>query len=85
MANSRSGTALFFDTTASFDGAVTIEAVKYIGNASGTVVISTAAGPIWQDGGTTNLSSDYICARCDSGFTVTITNGAKVYVYLEND
>ena len=83
MANTRSGNVRFCDTTATFTESTKIESVKYIGNASGTVVISTAAGQIWNAGGTADLSTEEICARCDSGFTVTITNGAKVYIYLE--
>lgn len=83
MANTRSGSVLLVDTTASFTGSYTIESVKYIGNASGTAIISTAAGNIWQESGTPNLATEYICARCDSGFTVTVTNSAKVYIYLE--
>lgn len=83
MANTRTGNVIYVDTTASFEKAI-IRAVKYIGNASGTAVISNNSKTIWQESGTNNLSVDEICAVCDSGYTVTLTNSAKVIIYLED-
>ena len=88
MANAAAGNVLFVDTTATTDSrTLKIRAVKYIGNASGTVVITAGTAgtgaTIWQESGTNNLSVDEICARVD-GFHVAITNGAKVIIYLED-
>lgn len=82
MANTRTGNVIYVDTTAAF-AAATIRAVKYIGNASGTATITNDSKNIWNAGGTPDLAVDEICARCDSGFTVTVTNSAKAYIYLE--
>ena len=88
MANARTGNTIYVDTTAyTFADTVKIRAVKYLGNASGTAAISVGTGAsgtvIWQDGGTNNLPVDEICARTD-GFYVTLTNSAKVIIYLED-
>lgn len=88
MANARTGNVIFVDTTAyTLDQSVTVRAVKYIGNTSGTASITaTTSGTgtvIWQETGANNLSVDEICARVD-GFHVALTNGAKVIIYLEN-
>jgi hypothetical protein len=87
MANSRVGNVIFVDTTGyTLDQTVTIGYVKYIGNASGTAIItqgtSGSGSPVWQEAGTNNLPADEICARVD-GIHVAITNSAKVYIYLE--
>ena len=88
MANSRVGNVIYVDTTAyTLDQTCVIRAVKYIGNTSGTATITdgiTGSGkPVWQDSGTANLPADEICAKVD-GFYVTLTNSAKVYIYLED-
>lgn len=88
MANARTGNVIFVDTTAyTLDQAVKIRAIKYIGNASGTAIVTAGtAGTgqvIWQESGTANLSVDEICARVD-GFHVALTNSAKVIIYLED-
>jgi hypothetical protein len=88
MANARAANVIFVDTTAyTLDQKCKIRAVKYIGNASGTAAISVGtAGTgtvIWQEAGTNNLGVDEICARVD-GFYVTLTNSAKVIIYLED-
>jgi hypothetical protein len=88
MANARTGNVIFVDTTAyTLDQSVTIRAVKYIGNASGTLVISAGTAgtgtTIYQESGTANLQVDEICARTD-GFYVALTNSAKCIIYLED-
>lgn len=88
MANGRTGNVIYVDTTAyALDQTVTIAKVKYIGNASGTLVISagiTGSGQtIYQESGTANLQADEICARVD-GFYVALTNSAKCIIYLED-
>lgn len=87
MANSKTGNVIYVDTTGyTVSQAVTIESVKYIGNTSGTAAITSgttgSGSPIWQESGTNNLTVEEICARCDSGFHVEVTNSAKVYIYL---
>ena len=89
MANSYSGNVIYVDTTGyTYSGHAKICAVKYIGNASGTAVItqgtSGSGAPVWQESGTANLSVDPIEAVCD-GFHVAVTNSAKVYIYLKAD
>lgn len=88
MANGRTGNVIYVDTTAyTLDQTVTIARVKYIGNASGTLVITAGTAgtgqTIYQESGTANLSVDEICARVD-GFHVAVTNSAKCIIYLED-
>jgi len=90
MANSQTGNVIYVDTTGyTYSGNATIEAVKYIGNTSGTAAItsgtSDSGSPVWQESGTSNQAAEGICAKCDSGFRVAVTNSAKVYIYLENE
>lgn len=87
MANGRTGSVIFVDTTGYYlDQTVCIEGVKYIGNTSGTAVISagiTGLGQtIWKESGANNQTLDEIECRVD-GFYVTLTNGAQVIIYLE--
>ena len=88
MANSRTGNVIFVDTTGyTISDTVKIESVKYIGNASGTLVITagtTGSGTIiYQESGTNNTSADAIGVRID-GFHVAVTNSAKALIYLES-
>lgn len=88
MANGKIGNIIFVDTTGyTFDQAIKICSVKYIGNTSGTAVItdgiSGSGQVIWKESGASNLPADEIEARVD-GFHVAITNGAQVLIYLES-
>lgn len=88
MANSRTGNVVFVDTTgATVAGPAKIGSVKYIGNTSGTAAItagtSGSGNPIWQEAGSNNVAAEEICAFCQDGFHVAVTNSAKVYIYLE--
>lgn len=88
MANARAGNVIFVDTTGyTLDQILKIRAVKYIGNTSGTAVITMGTSGsgtiIWQETGSNNTAADEICARID-GFHVALTNGAKVIIYLED-
>lgn len=88
MANARKGNVIYVDTTGyTLDQTLTIKAVKYIGAASGTAIITAGTSGsgtiVWQESGTANLRVDEICARVD-GFHVAITNSAVVIIYLEN-
>lgn len=87
MSNARSNNVIFVDTTGyTLNQHVKICSVKYIGNASGTAVItvgtSGSGASIWQESGSANQAADEIEAVVD-GFHVAITNSAKVYIYLE--
>jgi hypothetical protein len=87
MANARTGNIIFVDTTGySLDQTVCIKSVKYIGNTSGTAVISAGTSgsgqTIWKESGATNQAVDEIEAHVD-GFYVTLTNSAQVLIYLE--
>lgn len=71
------------DTTIS--GKVYISAIKYIGNASGTVVIksgSSSGDTIWQESGASNVFNQ-VCISAKDGIHIAITNGAKVFIYLK--
>jgi hypothetical protein len=88
MANVRESNVIFVDTDAGFAGPLTICSIKYIGNASGTAVVtfgSSGAGgdPLWQDSGTANLPVEEVGVYCPDGFYVDVANGAKLYIYLE--
>ena len=88
MANTRSGNVIYVDTTGyTLDQSVEICSVKYIGNTSGTAVITSgtsgSGSKLWEESGASNQAAEEIEARADSGFHVAITNGAKVYIYLE--
>lgn len=87
MANATSGNVIYVDTTAAFTQVGIICAVKYIGASSGTAAITSTTGAVvlWQDGGTNNLPAETVEIKVDSGFTVTVTNSAKLIIYLEAD
>ena len=87
MANTRAGNVIKCDTTATFTDAKQICGIKYIGAASGTAVITDAGGSgnnLWVESGTTNQWNDAEIVAND-GVTVTVTNSAIVYLYLEAD
>lgn len=88
MANTRVANVIYVDTTGyTLDQTVVICSVKYIGNTSGTAVItagtSGSGSKIWQEAGASNQPAEEIEAKAD-GFHVALTNGAAVYIYLEN-
>lgn len=88
MANTRAANVIYVDTTGyTLDQQVTICSVKYIGNTSGTALItvgtSGSGSRVWEESGATNQAAEEIEAKVD-GFHVALTNGAKVYIYLEN-
>lgn len=87
MANGRTGNVIYVDTTAyTLDQTVCIESVKYIGNTSGTAIITAGTSGsgqrIWEESGASNQAAEELEARVD-GFHVALTNGAKVYIYLD--
>ncbi len=86
MANTFSENVIFVDTDAStFAQAKCIQAIKYIGNTSGTLTIKagTSSGKVlWEESGATNTFNNVHIQALD-GIYVTITNGAKAYVYLK--
>lgn len=87
MANHRKENVIFVDTTADFTGIYHIESIKYIGNTSGTAVVNldtnADAKAVWQASGANDLSADEVCIKAQKGFGVTLTNGAKIYIYLK--
>lgn len=88
MANTRAANVIMVDTTAfTLDQTVIVSSVKYIGNTSGTAVITTgitgSGSRIYENSGATTQPVDEICAKTD-GLHVALTNGAKVYIYLED-
>lgn len=88
MANTRAANVIMVDTTGfTLDQTVIIGSVKYIGNTSGTAVItvgtSGSGSMVYENSGASTQPADEICAKVD-GLHVAITNGAKVYIYLED-
>jgi hypothetical protein len=86
MANLKAANVIIVDTTAQFDGVHLIKSVKYIGNTSGTATIkadSTSGVVIWEQDGTADVLDSDLCIKANHGIYVTITNGAKIYIYLE--
>ena len=84
MANSRDSGVLFVDAAStSFNEGMEIQGVKYIGNTAGTAIISNrnSSDPLWEESGTSN-AYDNVKIKASEGITVTITNGAAVYIYL---
>lgn len=86
MANHQAENVIFVDTTgASFEGPKYIEKIKYLGASSGTAKIqeeSASGKSLWEGDGTTD-SVEEICINAKKGIYVTVTNGAKVYIYLK--
>lgn len=88
MANTRNGNVLYIDTTGyTLSGPVSIKSIKYAGNTSGTAVLtantSGSGNRLWEEAGANNQAVDELCIKCADGIHVAITNGARVYIYLE--
>lgn len=85
MANTRAGTVLRVDTSATFAEVRDIVAVKYIGAASGTAVIkneNTSGAQVWEEAGTSNVFNE-VKISCSKGVRVEVTNSAVVYLYMK--
>lgn len=86
MANARSANVIFVDTTAAtYTGPLKICGIKYIGNTSGTLQIqsgSVSGTVLWEARGTSDSFEEAEIYASD-GIYVALTNGAKVYIYLE--
>jgi hypothetical protein len=86
MANSYTGNVQFVDTTGTTLAFISnVCGVKYIGNASGTATIkagSTSGAVVWEESGASNVFNQ-VDFRCSDGLYVTLTNGAKIYIYFE--
>lgn len=86
MANHYAANVIFVDTTAAtYSGPKRICAVKYIGNTGGTAAIqkNDVNGKIlWEADGTADITED-IDIFASGGIYVTVTNSAKVYIYLK--
>lgn len=88
MANTRVDNVIHVDTTGyTLAGPAKICSVKYIGNTSGTAVItagvSGSGSPIWKESGANNIPVEEIEVFCQDGFHVALTNSAEVFIYLE--
>ena len=88
MSNQAQYNVIYVDTNAGFSGPKVICGVKYIGAASGTAVITSGSADgsgnrLWAEGGTANQHVDDMDVVAKDGFYVTLTNSAKVYIYLE--
>lgn len=85
MANSRTGSVIRVDTTASFAGAKYIKSIKYIGSSSGTAIVTGLDSTLrlWEESGTANVHNADVCINNQDGVTVTLTNSAIVYLYLK--
>lgn len=85
MANSNTANVIRVDTTAPFAGAKFIRSIKYIGSASGTLVVTaTDSGlRLFEESGTSNVYNPNVEIVTSSGVTVTVTNGAIAYLYLK--
>ena len=88
MANGRAGNVYYVDTSGALDtnlSKMSICAIKYIGNTSGTASIkadSSSGVIVWQESGANNLSADYVEMRIDNPY-VTVANGAVLIIYTE--
>lgn len=88
MANTRANNVIYIDTTGFISvGPLEIEAIKYIGSASGTAVITSgvsgSGNRLWEEAGTANIFNGDCCIKAKDGLHVAVTNGAKLYIYLE--
>lgn len=88
MANAKTNQVIYVDTTGyTLDACCTIKAVKYIGNTSGTALITSgtsgSGGRLWEESGASNQAVEELEIRVTDGFHVAVTNSAKVYIYLE--
>jgi hypothetical protein len=88
MANANKANVIFVDTTGTaITGLTSIASIKYIGNASGTATIKNAnsgGATLWEESGASNVFNQ-VEIDAPQGLYVTLTNGAKVYIYLECD
>lgn len=85
MSNARQSNVIIVDTSAQFSENLKICSVKYIGNTSGTASIKlpdSSGTVVWEASGTTNVQDHDLEIRAPIGCYVTVTNSAKVYLYL---
>jgi uridylate kinase len=86
MSNTRAGSVIRVDTNAGFDTKF-VKSIKYIGNASGTAIVSagqvTGGNKLWEESGTSNVMNSDLDIYDGSGIFVTLTNGAIIYIYTE--
>lgn len=85
MANTRASNVIRVDTTATFTGQLFINSIKYIGASTGTAVITDPSSGLktWEESGTSNVYNQDLDISMTTGATVTVTNSAVVYLYLE--
>lgn len=86
MANSYSGNVIHVDTSAAFDYARNISAIKYVGASNGTATIkreSSSGDLLWGAAGSSDLQEN-VNIRSSKGIYVTLANSAAVYIYLKD-
>jgi hypothetical protein len=87
MANSAAQNVIQCDTNdTTYAQALKIRSIRYIGNTNGTVTIKfeNSSGVLaYVESGATNTCSSDLCIEAPKGVHVAITNGAKVYLYLD--
>lgn len=85
MANTLAGNVYKVDTSGSIPGARNITSIKYIGASTGTAVITDndSTNRVWEESGTSNVFNSKTHIRTPSGVTVTLTNSAVVYLYID--
>lgn len=87
MANTRANNVIVVDTSAAFEGPLYIKAVKYVAGAGASPAAnikqeSATGTTIYEASGSGNLF-EQACINAASGAYVTITDGAKLYLYLK--
>lgn len=86
MSNYRDGNVVVVDTSAAFTDIRNVESIKYIGASNGTASIkveSSSGQIIWEEAGSTNVYNAEVDLRSDKGIYVTVSNSAKVYLYVK--
>ena len=87
MANTEQYNVIQVDTTGYVKAStVTIKAIKYVGASGATAVVTagtTGSGArLYEAAGATSEIAE-VCIRAPERFHVTLTSGAKLYIYQE--
>ncbi len=86
MSNVRKGNVIKVDTSATFAENLTVVAIKYMGNTSGTATIKlpdSSGVQVWEADGTSDLWEANHFIRAPKGLAVAVTNGAVIYLYCK--
>ena len=87
MAGSNNSNVVYCTATLAVIGPVFVRSIKYIGSSSGTATVTsgTASGGVslWAQSGSANWSDHDMNIVNGKGVYVTLSNSAKVYLYLK--